>query len=200
MEVRARDIFFGAIFSALVVAGLAAGTYVWGFTTGRNTAEAEVIVETVEVPQIVEKPVLVEVEKPCIVTCMEQPCVAPCEEVPEVPTAAPKPTIPTPAVPDCPTEFGDHELQKYETWQVPACWTCLGDIEVEGTPLYDVGIAETGLVVYFTESAEIYAEWGANCISGDQREEKKAEALESGCGFPTGCEKVYVYVWPEDPN
>lgn len=205
MKLRGRDILIGAIVLALV----AAGVFVWGLQTGWNTARAEVVVErvevpvfqTVEVPQIVEKEVLVEVEKPCVVSCpcIEPPCVEPCKPcgVPEVPTVIPKPT-PTPKEAVCPSEHGYHELKPSETWTVPACWTCLGDIKVEGKALYD-NRAETGLVVYFTVPTSIYAEWGADCRSGDLRHEKEAEALQSGCGLSTGCEKVHIYVWPKDP-
>lgn len=197
----------------VVVAVLAAGSFAWGLMTGWNTAEPELVVEKVEVPvvktievpvvQTVEVPQIQIVEKPCVVTCPceEPPCVEPCKPcgVPEVPTVIPKAT-PTPKEPGCPSEFGDHPLKKEQSWQVPDCWTCLGDIEVEGEKLYD-NIAETGLVVYFSEGAEIYAPWGANCISGDRRAEKKVEALASGCmGPPEGCKEVIIIVWPQEPN
>lgn len=196
MELRGRDIFFGAVFLALAVAALAVGTYTWGFQAGWNTAEPELIVETVEVPAVQT----VVVEKPCVVSCPcgESTC-EPCEpcEVPEAPAVTPTP-IPTPKEPGCPSVFGDHPIGEKETWQVPDCWTCLGDLKVEGIELYD-NIAETGLVIYFAEGAEVYAEWGANCISGDHRAEKKAEALVSGCmGPPEGCKSVDIHVWPEE--
>lgn len=203
MEIRGRDVVIGAIILALIVVAV----FVFGLQTGWNTAEPEVVVkeveipvkETVEVPlfhQTVEVPVIV--EKPCVVMCpcVKPPCVEPCEpceEVPEVPTVIPKAT-PTPTL--------DHELQSGETWQVPARWTCLGDLLVDGVQYYDEGpgSAESGLVIYFAESAEVYARWGANCMSGDQRKEKEAEALVSGCmGPPEGCKTVDVYVWPDDP-
>lgn len=136
-----------------------------------------------EVPKIVEK--TVEVPK---LTFVEKTVEIPktveklCEVVSPVPRTV------------CAAEpKQDHELHPGETWTVPGCWTCVGDIVAEGQRLYD-DREETGLIVYFTKPATITAPYGANCLVGDHRIDKEIEQKETGC--VGGCKESIIKIWP----
>lgn len=75
------------------------------------------------------------------------------------------PVLPAPEPP-----AADHfVISPGETRDVPANWTCSGDIVINGDQKYDDD-EKTALILYLTQAAAVKAPFGASCMAGDQRQ------------------------------
>lgn len=125
------------------------------------------------------------------------PPVVPPPPAPPAPTPTPVPPPPPPApAPDRCTR----NLASGEEYVVPGGCNVSGDVQawdgVRWAPLHD-NLAQTGLIVTFTQDTKIRAPWGASVSSVDVDVLRK-EMEATGCGLPNGCETVVVRSWPSN--
>lgn len=115
----------------------------------------------------------------------------------------PTPTPPPEDNPNTPTTTGG--IGAGDRVTVEKNSIVVGDIKVNGTPLYD-NEAHTGLMVFFKKKATIEAPWGATLIThvtnkgrGNKRKQLlnmlSAQLKTGGCA--NGCTHVEVVEWPK---
>ncbi len=95
-----------------------------------------------------------------------------------------------------------YQLAPGQTMHLPQYTTVLGDVKINGQPMYD-DVASTGLVTTLNQAADVTAPWGATAITnGDaafaqtMANNMASEVQKYGCG--NGCAHVDVLKWPDN--